>query len=61
LCGNARHLITWGGIGLGTAIFSVWAPDFRVFEVWAILMAICTRERQFERNIRRLSTGQGLI
>ena len=43
LCENARDLITCGGIGLGMAIFRVWAPDFRVFAVWAILTAICVR------------------
>lgn len=50
-----------GGIGLGTAIFSVWAPDFRVFGAWAILIAICARERQFEWNTRRFSAEQGPI
>jgi hypothetical protein len=51
LCGNARHLITWGGIGLGTAIFCVWAPDFRVFVVWVILMASSAPEGRYEPKV----------
>jgi hypothetical protein len=59
LCGNARRSIIGGLIGCGASTFCVCGRDFRVFGVWAVLMALCAPERQFEPKIPLFLAEQG--
>ena len=48
MCGNVRRPIIEDWIGGVGVTFGVCGPDFRVFGVWAVLVALSAPERRLE-------------